>query len=406
MYYPKQIIYPINYFNYLKSFFFKKKNYEKDLVRKLQKLFSINKKIKLLGRARSGIYLAVKLLLKNSKNRIVLLSPFTIPEVIELVICAGGKPLFLEHEEGSTNISIKDLKKKIKLRPNSLILTHYNVNQKNYKDISSICRQNKVFLIEDCAISIKGSSQNTFIGSLSEFSIYSFSSFKFINYFLGGCISYKKKYEKTINKETQDWKQLKAKDYFSKFVQTFKFSILTNKYFFNFFTFHLLKYLSNNKKNFLDKKSYLKENFVLDKSYFSLPSNSAIYEIFQKTQQYKLNKAHRQKIVKVYFKYLHSITIPKNNDKKNFFKNNDFIHYLVSCKNKNHKYFIKKKLLNLGFDVGGFFYPNCSQFKKFSRYGKIKSVDTLINNLITLPTHPGINEKYAKKLSKKILEIY
>lgn len=406
MYHPKQIIFPINYFNYLKSFFFEKKNFEKELVRKLQNLLNLNKKIKLLGRARSGIYLAVKLLLKNSKNKVVLLSPFTIPEVVDLVVCAGGKPLFLEHDEGSTNISIKDLKKKIKLTPNSLILTHYNVNQKNYRDIFTICKKNKVFLIEDCAISINGYSQNTNIGSLSEFTIYSFSSFKFINYFLGGCICYKKKYKKVINKETKNWKQLKAKDYFIKFLQTLKFSILTNKYIFNFFTYHLLKYLSNNKKNFLDKKSYLKESFVLDSSYFSLPSNSAIYEILQKTRQYKLNRAHRQKIIKVYFKYLHFITIPKINDKKNFFKDNDFIHYLVSCKNKNHKYFMKKRLLDLGFDVGGFFYPNCSQFKRFNKYGKIKSVDILVDNLITLPTHLEINENYAKRLSKKILEIY
>ena len=119
-----------------------------------------------------------------------------------------------------------------------------------------------------------------------------------------------------------------------------------------------------------------------------------------------MNRAHRQKIIKVYFKYLHFITIPKINDKKNFFKDNDFIHYLVSCKNKNHKYFMKKRLLDLGFDVGGFFYPNCSQFKRFNKYGKIKSVDILVDNLITLPTHLEINENYAKRLSKKILEIY
>ena len=84
------------------------------LIKKLRVLFGLNKKVRLLGRARSGIYLAVKILISHSKKKTVLLSPFTIPEIVDLVIYAGGKPLFIDHEKFSTNISIKDLSKKIK----------------------------------------------------------------------------------------------------------------------------------------------------------------------------------------------------------------------------------------------------------------------------------------------------
>ncbi len=406
MLHPKQIIYPINYLRYFKSFFIKEKNLEILLIKKLRVLFGLNKKVRLLGRARSGIYLAVKILISHSKKKTVLLSPFTIPEIVDLVIYAGGKPLFIDHEKFSTNISIKDLSKKIKKNINCLILTHYHVNQENYKKIFSICKKNNVYLIEDCAISYKGNSKKTPIGSLSDFSIYSFSIFKFVNYFFGGAISYKKKYSNEVDKEISQWKKFSSKNYFKKFLNSLKFSILTNKFIFRVISFNILKFLINKKSLFLSKNSYLDEKFTINSSYFSVPSNSAINEIYKKIDNYKASKTHRQKISKIYLDYLEKISIPKIKNKKNFIKDNDFMHYLVACKNEKHRNFLRARLLDYGYDVGGFFYSDCSKLKRFKKYGKTKNIEILTKRLITLPTHNRINDNYAKKLSKKILEIY
>ena len=406
MLHPKQIIYPINYLRYFKSFLIEEKNLEILLIKKLRVLFGLNKKVRLLGRARSGIYLAVKILISHSKKKTILLSPFTIPEIVDLVIHAGGKPLFIDHEKFSTNISIKDLNKKIKKNINCLILTHYHVNQENYKKIYSICRKNNVRLIEDCAISYNGKSKNTPIGSLSDFSIYSFSIFKFVNYFFGGAISYKKKYSNEVDKEIIQWKKFSSINYLKKFLNSLKFSILTNKFFFRAITFHVLKILIDKKSFFLNKNSYLNERFTINNSYFSIPSNSAINEIYKKIDKYKVNKKHRQKISKIYLDYLEKISIPKIKNKKNFIKDNDFIHYLIQCKNEKHRNFLRARLLDYGYDVGGFFYSDCSKLKRFKKYGKIKNIESLTKKLITLPTHNLINDDYAKKLSKKILEIY
>ena len=68
MHYPKQIINSINYFSYFKSFIFENKSLEKKLVKRIKALFNINKEVKLLGRARSGIYLSVKACLKRKKK--------------------------------------------------------------------------------------------------------------------------------------------------------------------------------------------------------------------------------------------------------------------------------------------------------------------------------------------------
>ena len=65
--------------------------------------------------------------------------------------------------------------------------------------------------------SYKGNSKKTPIGSLSDFSIYSFSIFKFVNYFFGGAISYKKKYSNEVDKEISQWKKFSSKNYFKNF---------------------------------------------------------------------------------------------------------------------------------------------------------------------------------------------
>ncbi len=406
MRHPKQIINSINYLNYFISFFFETKSLETRLINKIKFLFNIKNKIKLLGRARSGIYLAVKISLIKSQSKIVLMSPFTIPEVIDLVISAGGKPMFIDHETKSTNFSFEKLEKSMRLRPASVIITHYHINQIYYKKINKLCKKNNVVLIEDCAISYSGKSNNIYIGSKGDFAVYSFSSFKFINFFFGGAISFKNKYKKNILDETYNWKKLKSSQYLKKCLQTLKFEIYTNKYIFNFFTFTILKVFRNNKSLYLNKKSYLQDNFKLDKTYFSLPSNNAIAEIYKKTSAYKNNLRQRQRISKIYFKYLKEISIINIKESKKIFDDNEFVHFLIFAKNLKHKEYLIKKLLNSGFYVGSFFYANCAKMKRFNRYGSVKKINELSNTLITLPTHKRITINYAKNLSKKIMQIY
>ena len=61
---------------------------------------------------RVGTYLSIKALIRPGQN--VLLSPFTIHEVVNMVICAGGIPVFVDIDKSSYNIDVNQLEKKIK----------------------------------------------------------------------------------------------------------------------------------------------------------------------------------------------------------------------------------------------------------------------------------------------------
>ena len=272
-----------------------------------------------------------------------------------------------------------------------------------------MCKKYKTILIEDCAISYTGKSNNSKIGTLSDFSIYSFSTFKFINFFYAGAIAYNKKFSKEIYKETLNWIKLSPVNYFSKFLATIKFDILTNKYVFNFITIYLLKFLAKRNLDILDKKKYLSETFKLDKTYFSKPANIALMEIYNKIKNYNIELRHRQKIARIYLRYLKDITIPKYESDKLFIRDNSFLHYLIIGNSFFHRNELKKKLLLNGYDVGGFFYKDCSKiinFKKYKNSNKILNATNLEKKIITLPTHLRISPSYAKNLAIAVRELY
>ena len=94
---PRQKIYKLHYTNFIKDIFvgkFLKGNDISNLENDLKKYLNI-KNVSLLFRGRLGIYLAVKSIINHDKNEIIL-PPFTIFDVVNMVICAGGKPVFID----------------------------------------------------------------------------------------------------------------------------------------------------------------------------------------------------------------------------------------------------------------------------------------------------------------------
>jgi dTDP-4-amino-4,6-dideoxygalactose transaminase len=399
--YPKQIIYPINFLK--PSLYFSKKNFLNNFLKRFKKINrnnSLNQKI--LGRARSGFYIAIKSLIKNERN-VFLISPFTIHEVIDLIILAGGKPLFIDFQKETTNLDLEKIKKNINKNVCGLVITHYSIVDKNINMIFQLSKEKKIAIIEDCALSYS-SAYNISKKNRSDFQIYSFSSFKTINYFYGGLISYQKKYEEKVSNITKNWKKLSFLSYLRQIIRTSIFVFLTNNLIYNFLTIHILR-KKNTIKNFLEKKIDIKTTEI-NSSYFSVPSNAAVNELNFKISNYNKIVIHRRKISLNYYSFLKNISIPKQITTKDIIQS-DCFNYLILCKSENHKNFLNNILIENNFDTGLHFYYNCKNFKKFANiYGKTSNLDNLIKRLLILPTHPRISIKYSTTLSQAILKYY
>ena len=112
---PRQIIYQKKLISlFLKSFFPKKINFLQMEKLKEKLNLSSNYKIFHIPKARIGIYLALKYLISKGDKNEVIMSPFTIFDIINKVIQAGGHPIFVDSEsKNSFNLKIDDIKKKL-----------------------------------------------------------------------------------------------------------------------------------------------------------------------------------------------------------------------------------------------------------------------------------------------------
>src|SRR3954462_247601 len=99
---PKQIIHPLRY---LGGAFFDSKVTEGALEGRLASFLGGEIDVRLIGRARAGIYLLIKLAIREGRRKVIL-SPYTIPDVVNMVKFAGGDSVFVDVLPNSTNIDV------------------------------------------------------------------------------------------------------------------------------------------------------------------------------------------------------------------------------------------------------------------------------------------------------------
>ena len=163
MVYPRQILYVKNILSYFKI---NKKN--KNNIKKFQKIFEKKfktKKVIPIGMGRVGIYLACNQISKKNKDEIVL-SPFTIFDVVNMILCSKSKPVFCDIEKNSNHLSLSKLKSKINKKTAAIIVTHYETINPEIKKIYYFCRKRKIYLINDLAIALDSRLDKNYLHTL------------------------------------------------------------------------------------------------------------------------------------------------------------------------------------------------------------------------------------------------
>ena len=122
---PRQKIYKIFYLDFLLSLFtFNLKKFDKvnKLENKINNLTG-NKYGLAVNRGRVGAYLAIKAIVTPDKNKIIL-SPFTIFDIVNMVICAGGTPVFADVDKETLTIDYNNIKKNYSDDVAGIMITH------------------------------------------------------------------------------------------------------------------------------------------------------------------------------------------------------------------------------------------------------------------------------------------
>ena len=399
-YQPRQIVYPLK----VTSLFPKKFSFssEKKLISKFSQILKGNYEISLVGRARIGIHLATKYAIAESSSRDILLSPFTIPEVVNMVITAGANPVFVDSYDKSFDLDISALESEIKNRcPAALIVTHYHFNQKRLFEINEICRKYGVLLFEDSAIGMMQSDSDD-EKIVSTCKIFSFSAFKTLNYFYGGLIaSEDDKFNDFVKREIIAYPRLTQSQYLGQALKTMIYALATNRFIFSKLTRRIYSRSARRRVPIAHLKPAPTVIGEIQDSCFSRPSAAAITELERKVENLVVDCNHRRKISKVYFELLSELVVGSNADVSDIEKGSCFNFPVFLGDNRDSIYF---DLLVEGYDVGRHMYDNCHSLPEMEAFsGSSKRIEKTRQGLLWLPTHPKITADYAKKISEKLL---
>ncbi|MBM3779089.1 MAG: hypothetical protein FJW23_12800 [Acidimicrobiia bacterium] len=136
--------------------------------------------------ARVGIHLAVRHLIRPGQA--VVMSPYTIADVVNMVICAGGVPVFADIDPSSTNIAPADVERLIDDRTGAVLVTHLHGIACEVEAIAAICRAKGVPLIEDAAQAFGARVGGRSVGTFGDAGVFSFGMYKNVTAFYGGMV--------------------------------------------------------------------------------------------------------------------------------------------------------------------------------------------------------------------------
>ena len=287
------------------------------------------------------------------------------------------------------------------------MITHYHLNNKDTQKLTKICKKKKIILIEDCSIALYSEFKSKLVGTKTDFAVFSFCLYKFINVLSGGVvISRSKDFLKFVQEKEKFWPDIKIFNLYKFFLKYFIIKFATNTYIYSF----LYK---------LIKIAYLKDILFLKKFFVNDP-NPHIKKIFPKDYQYKmadwqknvinlklanLNDEYleRKENFNLYSKNIKNKKLAKLNryNKKDYNKHS-YLNFPIIAESYDN---FLKYLISNDVDCSPQFYRSCNDLKIFKNFSnKTKNIQNISKKIITLPTYPGIKKEYILKVCKIVNE--
>jgi dTDP-4-amino-4,6-dideoxygalactose transaminase len=192
----------------------------------------------LFSSCRIAFYSYLKSLNLN-KGSEVLLSPITIPDIVNAIILNGLRPVFVEMDINDHSMDIEDLAKKITNDSCIVLSTSLSGLSPKNKDLRDFCDEHELLYIEDISQApIKMYFDSSFTADVA---IISLSIGKTISTLVGGAIYFKNKTKKIdYNPEVYP-----EKSYFLRqLVENLKIDVFTNSFVYRSLTRHILKFSS------------------------------------------------------------------------------------------------------------------------------------------------------------------
>ncbi len=178
-------------FESLRNNCFKVRSFEKAFSKKFE-----NRKSLAVTSGTAALRVALASL-SIGKGDEVITQSFTFVATVEAIIESGASPVCTEIDK-TLNMDIESLKQKISSKTKAIIVVHMLGVPSRIKEISKICNEKNIFLIEDTAWGCGGKLEDKLLGTWGDIGTFSFDFAKTITTGEGGMLIFKNKefYEK------------------------------------------------------------------------------------------------------------------------------------------------------------------------------------------------------------------
>lgn len=141
----------------------------------------------LTPQGRYAIHLGLRETIRAGQT--VIMSPYTLYDVVNMVVAAGGIPLFADIDEDTCNISVAEVARLIDGRTGAVLVTHLHGLACQLDALRALCDRHAVPLLEDACQAFGARVGGRKVGTIGDIGFFSCGRAKNINAFLGGMIA-------------------------------------------------------------------------------------------------------------------------------------------------------------------------------------------------------------------------
>jgi len=342
--------------------------------------------------ARIGIYWAVKAVIEPGQK--VILSPYTIVDVINMVICAGGIPVFADVERGTGNIDPVKIEKLIDKDTGAVLITHLHGLVCPVDRIIEICKRHHVPLIEDAAQAFGAKFNDKFAGSFGDIGIYSFGRYKNLISFYGGMVvTPHTEIQKKIRSELEAFPYMETGEICKRVLGCLAKDIATAPFIFQQFVYRIFRFAHLHNIGFINRyvaaEPDINRKYKVPDAYFRRMTPMQARLVMSKIERVENDTSIRINYARIYYEGLSGlkelILPPLRTDGSHI--------YTTFPVQYSHRDALARWLMEHRRDIGIQHLKNCAALPGFKNYFReCPRATSTSEDVILLPTYPRYTE--------------
>ena len=358
-----------------------------------------------VSQCRVGLYFAVKTLIEPGQE--VIMSPYTIADVINMTIFAGGRPVFADLDRSTCNVSPSDVESLINPNTGAVMVTHLHGVAAEAHRIKEICDRANIPMIEDCAQSFGVEEGGKSVGTIGDVGVFSLEMHKNLPTWRGGVVVTKR--DDVIEKMQAEAKSFDTSPLpliFAKVKSGLKHDLVTSPVFFPLI-YPILRYSTLNKVEAIEKSTRRKpqESEVASE----LPD---VYKSYYTSFQARIGLSQLEKVDanidkrieygRMYhegLKDVEGLILPPLRDDKSI----TYLWYPLQCPDRED---LRQFMFKHGRDIALGHFVNNADVPRFEEYYRdCPNAREIAQSVLYLPTYPSYSRRDVEQ-NIEVIRLY